>query len=143
MRHVDKKVHSIVIIEYITTNRNIFSIRKPLIKLRELELQIFRENATPQLIVTDYSKAIIQAVLLEFNKESLNEYLNRYFHITQKVNQEDTTNASSKIILHICSYHVLKINFEKLKKKCCTKQTNKKKFNNPFLSTSSRSVNMF
>ena len=144
MRHVDKKVHSIAIIEYITTNRNIFSIRKPLIKLRELELQIFRENATPQLIVTDYSKAIIQAVLLEFNKESLNEYLNRYFHITQKVNQEDTTNASSKIILHICSYHVLKINFEKLKKKCCTKQTNKKKkFNNPFLSTSSRSVNVF
>ena len=36
--------------------------------------------------VTDYSKAIIQAVLLEFNKESSNEYLNRIFHITEKNN---------------------------------------------------------
>ena len=58
--------------------------------------------------------------MLTFNKESLNEYLNRIFHITEKINQEDTTNTSSKITLHICSYHVLKMNFEKLKK--CTKK---------------------
>ena len=94
MRHVHKNVPPIAIIECITTNHNIFSIRQPLMKLRELEFQIFRENATPQLIVTDYSKAIIQAVLLEFNKESLNEYLNRIFHIAEKINQEDTTNTS-------------------------------------------------
>ena len=96
-------------------------------KLRELEFQIFRENATPQLIVTGYNKAIIQAVLLEFNKESLNEYLNRIFHITEKINQEDTTNNSRKITLYICSYHVLKINFEELKK--CTKKMNNSFFN--------------
>ena len=87
-------------------------------KLRELEFQIFRENA------------IIQAVLLEFNKESLNEYLNRIFHITEKINQKDTTNTSSKITLHICLHHVLKMNFEKLKN---TPQN----INNSFLSTSS------
>ena len=58
-------------------------------KLRELEFQIFRENATPQLIVTDYSKAIIEAVLLEFNKESLNEHSNRISHIKEKIDQED------------------------------------------------------
>ena len=54
--------------------------------------------------------------MLEFNKESLNEYLNRTFYITEKINQEDSTNTSSKIILHICSYNVFKIIFEKLKK---------------------------
>ena len=120
MRHAHKNVPPIAIIEYITTNHNIFSIRQPLMKLRELEFQIFRQNATPQLIVTDYSKAIIQAVLLEFNKESLHEYLNRTFRITEKINQQDITNSSTKITLHICSYHVLKMNFEKLKK--CTKK---------------------
>ena len=97
-----------------------FSIPQPLTKLRELEFQTLRENATPQVIVTDYSTAIIQAFLLAFNKESLNEYLSRIFHITEKINQDDTTNTSSKITLHICSYHVLKMNFEKLKK--CTKK---------------------
>ena len=56
-------------------------------KHRELEFQIFRENATPQLIVTDYSKAIIEAVLLEFNKESLNEHSNGISHVKEKINQ--------------------------------------------------------
>ena len=70
-RYAHKNVPPIAIIEYTTTNHNIFSIRQPLMKRRELEFQIFRQNATHQLIVTDYSNAIIQAVLLEFNKESL------------------------------------------------------------------------
>ena len=37
------------------------------------------------------------------------------FSYNKKINQEDTTNASSKITLHICLYHVLKINFGKLR----------------------------
>ena len=56
---------------------------------------------------------------MEFNKESLNECLIKMFHITENINQENTTNTSSKTTLHICSYLVLKMNFEKLKK--CTK----------------------
>ena len=55
--------------------------------------------------------------MLEFNKESLNECLIRMFHITENINQEYTTNTSSKTTLHICSYLVLKMNFEKLKKR--------------------------
>ena len=42
------------------------------------------------------------------------------FFIFKKINQEDTTNTSSKITSYTCSYHLLKINFEKLKK--CTKK---------------------
>ena len=53
-------------------------------KHHKLEFPIFRENATPQLIISDYSKAIIQAVLLEFNKKSLNQCSNRIFHITKR-----------------------------------------------------------
>ena len=85
-------------------------------KFCELDFRIFRENASRQLIVTDFSKAKSQAVLLEFNKESLNEYLDRIFHITEKINQEDTTNTTCKITFHICSYHLQEMNFEKLKK---------------------------
>ena len=44
MRHAHKNMPPIAIIEYITINHNIFSIRQPLMKLRELEFQIFREN---------------------------------------------------------------------------------------------------
>ena len=43
------------------------------------------------------------------------------FHITENLNKEDTTNTSSKTTLHICSYLVLKMNIEKLKK--CTKNS--------------------
>ena len=53
-------------------------------KLRELEFHIFRENATLQLVITDFSKAKTLAVLLEINKKSLNQYLNRIFHKTKK-----------------------------------------------------------
>ena len=55
MRHAHKNVPPRAIFEYITTNHNIFSVRQPLMKLRELEFQVIREKATPQLIVTDYS----------------------------------------------------------------------------------------
>ena len=97
-----------------------FTIPQSLMKLHELEFQIYRENTTSQLTVTVSGNAIIEAVLPEFDKKSLNEYLNGIFHITEKISQEETTNNSSEITLHICSYRVLKINFEKLKK--CTKK---------------------
>ena len=44
MRHAYKNIPPIAIIEYITTNHNISSIRRPLMKLRKLEFHIFREN---------------------------------------------------------------------------------------------------
>ena len=80
IRHAYKNFPPIANVKYITTNHNIFSIRQLLMKLRELEFHIFRENATPQLVITDYSKAKTLAVLLEINKKSLNQYLNRIFH---------------------------------------------------------------
>ena len=49
MRHSHKNIPPIAIIEYITTNHNIFSIRQPLMKLRELEFQILRENSCHRL----------------------------------------------------------------------------------------------
>ena len=77
MHFAHKNVALIAVVEHITTNH------------------------IPQLTVTDYSKAIVQVVLLEFNKEWLNKYLNRMFHITGKINQEDTANASSKNTMHV------------------------------------------
>ena len=46
IRHALKNVPPITFIEYITIKNNIFSICQPLMKLGELEFQIFRGNAT-------------------------------------------------------------------------------------------------
>ena len=41
MHFAHKNVALIAVVEHITTNHNIFSIRQPHMKLRELEFQIF------------------------------------------------------------------------------------------------------
>lgn len=54
--------------------------------------------------------------MLELNKESFNEYLNRTFHITETVNQEGTTNTSSKITFAYMLLLCIEIKFWKATK---------------------------
>lgn len=55
---------------------------------------------------TDYSWALIQAVLLAFNKESILSYLDRCFDVCQGKN--DGMDSKSFTVIHLCSAHVLK-----------------------------------
>ena len=64
------KAPSIAIAEHITSDHNVFSIRNLFSKLREIEYQIYQQNVFPKLVITDNSKAIIQAVLKELNRNS-------------------------------------------------------------------------
>ena len=113
VRHPAGKVPPIALIEHITTSHNIFSIRRMLSNLKEAEYKIFKKNAKPKLIITDYSKAMIQAVLMELSGETLEAYLKRSYRIVFNKCQPDDFD---RMFIHICSYHVLKINYENIKK---------------------------
>ncbi|KAK9978614.1 hypothetical protein ABG768_020358 [Culter alburnus] len=59
---------------------------------------------TVRFVETDYSWALIQAVLLAFNRESVLTYLDRCFDICQ--GKDNVTQNFT--IIHLCSAHVLK-----------------------------------
>lgn len=55
---------------------------------------------------TDYSWALMQRVLLAFNKENVHSYLDRTYAICQ--GQHLYEESKGFTVLHICSAHVLK-----------------------------------
>ena len=76
-----EKAPSIAIAEHITNNHNVFSIRNLFSKLCEIDYQVYEQNVFPKLVITDNRKAIIQAVLNELNRKTLEEYLGRTYGI--------------------------------------------------------------
>ena len=106
------KTPSIAIAEHITSNHSVFSIRNLFSKLREIEYQIYQQNVFPKLVITDNSKAIIQAVLNELNRETLEEYLKRIYGI---IFEDQKTENTQKNQIRLCSYHILRNNYAKLK----------------------------
>ena len=57
-------------------------------------------------VETDYSWALIQAVILAFNKKSIDAYLKRTFHIIQR--QQKWVNIKHFTVLYLCSAHIIK-----------------------------------
>ncbi|XP_057186027.1 uncharacterized protein LOC130551974 isoform X2 [Triplophysa rosa] len=69
-------------------------------------------HLTINKVETDYSWALIQSVMLAFNKEHIISYLNRAYECcTGKKTWDD-----SKTVLHICATHVLKAVRQSIKK---------------------------
>ena len=92
------KAPSIAIAEHITSNHNVFSIRNLLSKLREIEYQIYQQNVFPKLVITDNSKAIIQTVLNELNRETLEEYLKRIYGIIFEDQKTESKQKKNKFV---------------------------------------------
>ena len=67
------------VVEYITSNHTVTSIRSPLISLRAKEKDLFGFNISPPLIISDFSYALIIPCLMEFCREDVREYLNRTY----------------------------------------------------------------
>ena len=76
MKSSTEKDPSVAIVEHITSNHSVFSNGNLFSKLREIEYQIYQQNVFPKLVITGNSKAIIQGVFNELNREILEEYLN-------------------------------------------------------------------
>eukprot|EP00111_Clytia_hemisphaerica_P004161 TCONS_00011901-protein len=71
------------LLEYISSEHNVFSIRQAFSRLREVENRIYGSGnaVSPKLIIIDYSAAMVQAVLQEFTGSTLEEYLERTYRI--------------------------------------------------------------
>ena len=63
IKHPIGKSPPVAFFEYITSDHNIISIRQPFLKIKEMETKLFGCNKTPARVLTDFSKAILQAVL--------------------------------------------------------------------------------
>ena len=103
---------SIAIVEHVTSNHNVFSIRNLFCKLRDIEYQIYQQNVFPKLVIPDNSKTIIQAVLNELNRETLEEYLKRIYGI---IFEDQKTENTQRTQIRLCSYHILRKNYAKFK----------------------------
>ncbi|KAL0199292.1 hypothetical protein M9458_007832, partial [Cirrhinus mrigala] len=70
-------------------------------------------------VETDYSWAMMQAVLLAFNKESMPAYLERTFAICQR--QKTWADIKPTTVLHLCSAHIIKAVASAFQKKTADK----------------------
>ena len=104
---------SITILRHITSEYNAFSIRQPFMKLKEMEQLMFgKPNCGPKLVIVDYRKVNIKAVLDEFSRESLYHYLDRTY-IT--IHGDSKTDDFSRTFIHVSGYHFLQMGRRKIK----------------------------
>ena len=82
-------------------------------KLKEME-QIFFEkpNCRPKLVILDYSKAMIKAVLHEFSGESLYQCLDRAYRIIHGDSKKDDF---SRAFIHVSAYYFLQMGRREIK----------------------------
>ena len=104
VRHPFGGTPPLPVVEYISSNHGVDSIRSPIIALRGKEKVIFGFNINPPLIILDFSSAIIISCLIEFSKEDVREYLNRTFRI---VKGDASEMDLGKSLLHICTAHIM------------------------------------
>ena len=69
--HPSGNVPPLALFEHITSEHNILSIRQPFLRFKETELKLFGNCKVPSRIVTDFSKAMMQAVLQEYLGENI------------------------------------------------------------------------
>ena len=89
--------------EYITSSHTTDSLRHFLLTFREKENIVCQGNPSrPKLLVCDLSIPLYASALLEFNRETVSQYLRRTFHI---VTGRANTDELNLMLVHICSAH--------------------------------------
>ena len=83
-------------------------------KLKEIEQNIFgKPNCGSKLLIIDYGKSMIKAILHEFSGEWLFQYSNRAYRIFHGDSKKDNF---SRTFIHVCAYHFLQMGRRKIKK---------------------------
>ena len=114
VRHPYGKTPPLPIVQYLSSSHNVESIRSFFMIMQEKEKNLFNGRvATPRLIMTDYSLALILSCLSEFAKESLQQYINKTWRI---IKGKATTEELNSIILHIIFSHMMNQNRRNLQK---------------------------
>ena len=93
----------IALVDYITSKHHIFSITQPFLRLKELEQRVYGSgsNMLPNMIVTDYSAAMIQTVIQEMIAGTLQPYFQETCDLIQGGKEDNSTNT----LVHIYSFH--------------------------------------
>ena len=72
-------------------------------KLKEMEQKIFgKPNCGPKHVLLDYSKTMVKAILHEFSRELLFQYVDKV--------------DFSQTFIHVCAYHFLQMGRRTIKK---------------------------
>ena len=83
-------------------------------KLKEIEQNIFgKPNCGSKLLIIDYGKSMIKAILYEFSGEWLFQYSDRAYRIFHGDSKKDNF---SRTFIHVCAYHFLQMGRRKIKK---------------------------
>ena len=83
------------------------SFRQPFLRFKKTELKLFGDCKVPSRIVTDFCKAMMQAVLQKYLEENITQYLSRMFRITKGINSDEENKTTR---LHVCSFYFLQLN---------------------------------
>ena len=102
MHHPSGNAPPLALFEHITSEHNISSFRQPFLRFTSTELKLFGNCKVPSQIVTDFRKAMMQAVFQEYLGENIAQYLSRMFRITKGI-IPDEENKTTR--LHVCSFH--------------------------------------
>ena len=93
--------------EYITSSHTIESLRFFFMSLREKENIMYpNSHVEPKLLVSDLSIPLYSSALLEFTRETVDDYLNRTFRIVQgKASAKDL----DLMLVHLCNVHSMNL----------------------------------
>mgnify|MGYP002803810279 CR=1 FL=1 len=107
VRHPTVGNPPIPVAEMVTNDHSALKIRGFLEKLKRDDGKVFHgKDVTPHQITTDYSKAIILAVLREFNNESLTSFFTRAYRLMRR---EGTDEDVKLTIPHVGCSHFMHI----------------------------------
>ena len=113
VRHPNEGDPSVAVAEMITSDQSTGNIRFFIERFRRDESRIYSGRLTsPRQLNTDYSKAILLAVLKEFNNETLEAFFQRAFRI---LNKEGTEQDFELTIPHVGCSHFMHIVHKKIK----------------------------
>ncbi len=103
--------------EMLTSDQTTATILHWLTCLRRDYYKMFLKDLKPQKMETDFSWAMIHAVVQAFNTVSIQQYLQLCFQVCQEQLTVQMT------VIHLCAAHVLKLISMKLSKVQCKKET--------------------
>ena len=105
-KNPEGKSPSFAIFEYITTDHNIITIRQPFLGIKDMETRLFGFSRSPARVVTDFIKAIIEAVLQGYRNETIGKNLSRLHRIATGISSDEENKKNPRTYLFYSFFKV-------------------------------------
>ena len=106
VKNPEGKSPPFAIFEHITTDHNIITIRQPFLRIKDMETRLFGFSRSPARVVTDFSKAIIEAVLQEYRNETIGKNLSRLHRIATGISSDEENKKNPRTYLFYSFFKV-------------------------------------